>query len=179
VCAALLGVFLDRTDSVRAVSTTVVISEFRTRGPNGAADEFVEPFDASSSPVNIGGWKVNGSNNAAGTTTRFTIGANTTLNPGCFFLATNSSASGGPYSGPVPGNITFATGITDDGGIAPTNGNGDGNTSPDWLPVDGHRVQVRSERAGGGSGRIYTITVTCADAFGNSSSRTTTVAVPK
>ena len=34
------------------------------------------------------------------------------------FLATNSSTSGGPYSGSVLGNQTYSTGITDDGGIA-------------------------------------------------------------
>jgi endonuclease G len=118
VCAALLALAIDHADSVRAVSTTVVISEFRVRGPNGAADEFVELFNVSSSPVDISGWKINGSNNAAGTTTRATIPAATTLGAGCFYLITNSSASGGPYSGLVPGNHTFATGITDDGGIA-------------------------------------------------------------
>src|SRR5690349_25137313 len=42
------------------------------------------------------------------------------LNPGCYYLLTNSSTSGGPYSGSVPGDQTFATGITDDGGIALT-----------------------------------------------------------
>lgn len=52
------------------------------------------------------------------------------------------------------------------------NANGDGNTAVDWLVLDAHHLQVRSERAGGGSGRIYTITVTCADAFGNRASRT-------
>lgn len=38
------------------------------------------------------------------------------------FLATNSSASGGPYSGAVAGNQTFTTGISDDGGIGLLNG---------------------------------------------------------
>src|SRR5262245_15262827 len=116
VCAALAGVLI-QGDTLRAVSTTVVISEFRVRGPNGAADEFVELFNVSASPVNIGGWKINGSNNAAGTSTRVTIPANVMLGPGCFYLITNSSTTGGPYSGAVPGNLTFSVGITDDGGI--------------------------------------------------------------
>ncbi|HMJ24574.1 MAG TPA: lamin tail domain-containing protein, partial [Pyrinomonadaceae bacterium] len=105
--------------SVQAVgSSTIVISEFRTRGPNGAADEFVELYNVSNSAVDISGWKINGSNNAAGISTRVTIAASTTIPAHGHFLATNSSASGGPYSGSVPGNQTFATGITDDGGIA-------------------------------------------------------------
>jgi endonuclease G len=61
----------------------------------------------------------------------------------------------------------------------PPNGTGDGNTTTDWIVIDAHHVQLRAERAGGGSGRIYTLTVTCADASGHSSSNATTVIVPK
>ncbi len=61
----------------------------------------------------------------------------------------------------------------------PINGTGDGNTAVDWLVVDAHHVQVRAERAGTGSGRIYTIVVSCTDAFGNTASKQTTVTVPK
>ena len=59
------------------------------------------------------------------------------------------------------------------------NGNGDGNTSIDWQVIDQNRVQLRAERAGGGSGRIYTITIRCTDSSGNTGSATTTVTVPK
>jgi endonuclease G, mitochondrial len=61
----------------------------------------------------------------------------------------------------------------------PANGTGDGDTDPDWIVIDAHHVQLRAERAAGGSGRIYTLTVTCTDASGHSSSSATTVAVPK
>ena len=101
---------------VQAVSATVVISEFRVRGPSGGNDEFVELYNLSNSPINIGGWKINGSNNAAGTSTRLTITAGTTIPAKGHFLATNSAASG--YSGAVPGNQTYTVGVTDDGGIA-------------------------------------------------------------
>ena len=112
--------FLSFSSRVQAVSSNIVISEFRVRGPNGAADEFVELYNLSGAPVAIGGWKIRGSNNAAGVSDRATITAGTTLQPGCHYLLTNSSASGGPYSGAVPGDQTFTTGITDDGGIAVT-----------------------------------------------------------
>lgn len=46
--------------AVRASSSSVVISEFRTRGPNGGNDEFIELYNGSSSPVAIGGWEVKG-----------------------------------------------------------------------------------------------------------------------
>ncbi len=58
------------------------------------------------------------------------------------------------------------------------NGNGDGNTEEDWIVVDNHHLKLRAERSGNASGRIYTITVTCTDQYGNSSSKTTTVKVP-
>jgi hypothetical protein len=41
-----------------------------------------------------------------------------------------------------------------------------------------HDVWVRAERSGGGSGRIYTITVAASDGSDNSASRTVTVTVP-
>ena len=61
----------------------------------------------------------------------------------------------------------------------PLNRNGDGNTSVDWQVLDARHLRLRAERAGGGSGRLYIVTVTCADASGNAASRTVTVAVPK
>lgn len=61
----------------------------------------------------------------------------------------------------------------------PLNGTGDGNTEVDWEIIDGTHVKLRAERAGGGSGRIYTITVRVKDASGNySEASTVTVTVP-
>ena len=59
----------------------------------------------------------------------------------------------------------------------PINGTGDGDTSPDWEFVDANNVRLRAESAGGGVGRIYTITVTCTDAAGNSTTKTVEVHV--
>jgi hypothetical protein len=56
------------------------------------------------------------------------------------------------------------------------NGNGDGNTSPDWVITGPLTLQVRSERAGG-SDRVYTITIETTDSSGNHSNGTTTVTV--
>ena len=60
----------------------------------------------------------------------------------------------------------------------PVNGTGDGSTETDWEIVDAHRVRRRAERAGRGSGRVYTITITATDSHGNSSSQILTVGVP-
>jgi hypothetical protein len=61
----------------------------------------------------------------------------------------------------------------------PVNGTGDGDTAPDWVIVDNHHVQLRAERAGGGTGRVYTITVVCTDSSNNVTTKTVTVSVPK
>jgi uncharacterized repeat protein (TIGR01451 family) len=60
----------------------------------------------------------------------------------------------------------------------PVNGTGDGDTSPDWEIIDDHNVRLRAERSAQGNGRIYTITITCTDGQGNSTSETTEVHVP-
>ncbi|MFN2511909.1 MAG: choice-of-anchor X domain-containing protein [Pyrinomonadaceae bacterium] len=60
----------------------------------------------------------------------------------------------------------------------PVDGDGDGDTSPDWEVVDGHHVRLRAERSGNGDGRIYTITITATDSAGGSSTQTVTVTVP-
>lgn len=49
---------------------------------------------------------------------------------------------------------------------------------PDWIVTDNHHVQLRAERSGKSDGRIYTITVTATDHYGNTSSRSITVTVP-
>jgi len=61
----------------------------------------------------------------------------------------------------------------------PENGLGDGDTGPDWEIVDAHHLRLRAERAGNGTGRVYSITITCTDASGNVSAATATVTVPK
>ena len=61
----------------------------------------------------------------------------------------------------------------------PANGVGDGNTAIDWQVIDAHRLKLRAERAGDGSGRLYTVTIVCTDNAGNASTATTEVGVPK
>jgi hypothetical protein len=50
----------------------------------------------------------------------------------------------------------------------PVDGSGDGHTMPDWVVTGPLTVDLRAERAGGGSGRIYTIGVQCTDGSANS-----------
>jgi hypothetical protein len=74
-------------------------------------------------------------------------------------------------------NITSCK-ITSVSSNEPVNGPGDGNTAPDWEITGDLTVKLRAERSGKGDGRIYTITVTCTDANGNSAAETVDVTVP-
>lgn len=60
----------------------------------------------------------------------------------------------------------------------PINGLGDGDTAPDWEITGNLRVNLRAERAGTGSGRVYTLMVQCTDATGNNSTESVSVTVP-
>lgn len=64
----------------------------------------------------------------------------------------------------------------------PDNGLGDGDTASDIsgasLGTDDRLVQVRAERAGGGSGRVYTFVYRVTDHSGNATEATATVTVP-
>jgi uncharacterized protein (TIGR03437 family) len=110
------------TLTVEPAAGQLLISEFRTRGPGGAADEFVEIYNPTTSTLVIGGLKIRGSNNAGTVSDRVTITAGTTLGSGCHYLIANSTAGTG-YSGATPPNQTYTTGLTDDGGIAITGSN--------------------------------------------------------
>jgi hypothetical protein len=72
----------------------------------------------------------------------------------------------------------FTCEIVDVASNEPVNAEGDGNTEPDWTVTGALTLELRAERAGTGTGRIYTITVECTDDNGNSSSATVEVIVP-
>ncbi|MGE5106607.1 MAG: HYR domain-containing protein, partial [Sphingobacteriales bacterium] len=84
-------------------------------------------------------------------------------------------------------DVTISYSSADNCGIAncslsvssnePIDGTGDGDTSPDWIIVDGNHLKLRAERSAQGNGRIYTITITCTDISGNSTSQTVNVVV--
>jgi Lamin Tail Domain len=112
--ASLLALFGVMAGAAQAASPNVVISEFRTRGPAGGNDEFVELYNRSAAPVAIGGWQILGSSNTAPTGARATITAGRIIDPGCHYLVPGSA-----YSGSVAGDqAPYGTGISDNGGVA-------------------------------------------------------------
>ncbi len=100
----------------------LLISEFRTRGPAGAADEFVEVYNPTLNTLHIGGLKIRASNNSGNTSDRIAIPSGRFLGPGCHYLVANNSSSG--YSGSSPPDQAYLTGLSDDGGVAITGSNG-------------------------------------------------------
>ncbi|MBE3067253.1 MAG: lamin tail domain-containing protein, partial [Chloroflexi bacterium] len=91
----------------------LVISEFRSRGPNGDNDEFVELYNPSGAAVNIGAWMIKKSSSCGTSITNLvTIPANTILQPGQHYLvaATGSSVTGADQ--------TYPASLADDGGVA-------------------------------------------------------------
>ena len=59
----------------------------------------------------------------------------------------------------------------------PATGLGSGDVAPDVV-ITSNVVQVRAERAGTGSGRVYTITASASDLAGNQVTASATCTVP-
>ncbi len=74
------------------------------------------------------------------------------------------------------GDIICALSVTSNEPIKDT---GAGDATPDWEIIDAHRVRLRAERSDYGKGRLYTITIACTDANGNTSEKTVIVKVPR
>ena len=73
------------------------------------------------------------------------------------------------------GAVTSSLSVTSN---EPVTGVGYGNTSPDWIIIDDHHIQLRAERSGFGNARVYAISIAVADSSGNTTSRQVTVTVP-
>lgn len=120
---------------VEAASTSLVISEFRLRGPNGANDEFIEIQNVSGAAYTVTATSGTGFGIAASDgTTRCSIPNSTVIPAGGFFLCTNSvgyslaSYPAGNGTATATGDATYTTDIADNAGIALFNNNGGGDS---------------------------------------------------
>ncbi len=99
----------------------IVISQFRTNGPNGAYDEFVEHYNPTGAAVSISGWQIMKSAGCGPVTSLLvTIYYGTILQPGQHYLLAATS----PYSSISNADQVFYPGIADNGGLGLVNSSG-------------------------------------------------------
>lgn len=99
-------------------STSVVVNQLASRGPNGISDEFIELRNISDVDQDISGWKLEACNTDGTETLLTTMPANTVLEPkgqvGQFFLVANSDG----YSAATAADRTYSMkDIQDAGGV--------------------------------------------------------------
>jgi hypothetical protein len=89
----------------------IVIGEFRTRGPGGASDEFVEIFNRSAMPVDVNGMELRYRSSSGTDSHRATVATSTVIPAGGFLLFANTA-----YAGTVDVPDQWSTGFSDTGG---------------------------------------------------------------
>jgi hypothetical protein len=96
-----------------AENCQVMINEFATRGPDGATDEFIELYNACSTPANVAGWQIR-YRSASGTsdTSVSVFPAGSSIPANGYFLWVHSS-----FSGDKTGWPTSGSGMADNGGL--------------------------------------------------------------
>jgi hypothetical protein len=106
--------------AVPATAGQVIITEFRFRGTGGAADEYVELYNATNSPLDISGYTLHTLTAAGAQNLRYTVpgalGSNTTTIPAHgHYLITGASYS---LAALAASNGALSTGIVDGSGVA-------------------------------------------------------------
>ncbi len=109
----------------------VVLGQFTTTGPSGGNDQFIELFNRTSNPVNIGTLLLKASNSSGGTFNLVTIPGGTIMGPGKHYLIANLLG----YSGSVTPDLTYTITVPNNGGIAFVNR--DGTTIIDQVGMSG------------------------------------------
>ena len=98
VCAAIGGLLIQRADTVRAVSSGVVISQVyggggATTGSPTFKNDYIELFNRGNAPVSLAGMSVQYAS-STGNFTQATALPNVTLQPGQYFLVQEGTAAG-------------------------------------------------------------------------------------
>ncbi|MBI5645427.1 MAG: lamin tail domain-containing protein [Ignavibacteriae bacterium] len=172
--ATLLFLFLGAAVSAQK-ATTVVISEFATRGAGNCntACEFVELYNPTSADVNLGGWKLQ-YRSASGSSynTVATIAAGTMIRRNSYFLIAPSS-----WVGPPAADASWTgSGFADNGNIRIVDaanaeidrvGYGSGN-DPKVTPAPNHGEQANNnsvERKAGASSTASSMAAGGAEEF--------------
>ncbi len=101
----------------------VIISQFRTNGPRGPADEFIELVNTSQVNIDITNWRIEISDSRGITSTLLILAPGSAVQPGRHVLLASVGPSGPVtptslgYSGKVVPDQWYAGDVPDDGGI--------------------------------------------------------------
>lgn len=117
--ALMLGLTFSGSQPVQAQTGSVLISEFRFRGPASAADEFVELYNNTDAAFDISGYTLHALTGAGAQNLRFTVpgalASNTTvIPPRGHFLITGASYT---LAAAAASNGALSTGIVDGSSI--------------------------------------------------------------
>ncbi len=157
-------------------------------GPDGAAADFAaSAFDTRDGAVPVSYSHAPGSVFPLGTTT-VTVTVRDTTAPAFQSLTASPHVLWPPNHNMIAASVTAA--VADAVDPAPVTrilavasneapaGLWDGDIGPDWEITGALTLDLRAERAGSGTGRVYTITIESRDASGNASVNSVTVTVP-
>ena len=93
VVCALAAIIPAAVPAARAAANHVVISEFATRGPGSATEEFVELYNPTENAVSLSGWKLqySAATNGSSWSDRAILPANASIPAHGFFLIVNDA----------------------------------------------------------------------------------------
>src|SRR5215831_13614840 len=104
VCFVVAAFVSHRSDTVRAISTSVVISQVYGGGGNSGAlytNDFIELYNPGTTPITLTGWSVQyASAGGTGWTNSTTLSG--VLQPGAYYLVQEAAGTGGTKSLPTP-----------------------------------------------------------------------------
>ena len=104
----------DDADIVPFVPAPVLISEVQVRGPNGAADEFIELYNPSATDdFDLNGYRLDYQATTGSISNRYTCTSTVLIPPHGHYLLVGAN-----YSGTVPGDATYSAGLADNGALA-------------------------------------------------------------
>ena len=101
-------------------ATGLIISEFRLRGPNGSNDEYIELYNNTDANITVctadgsSGWAIVSSDGI----TRFVVASSTVIPARAHYLAVAGGYSLSGYSGSTPGDLSYASDIPENSGLA-------------------------------------------------------------